>query len=212
MYYYFEHEHHKWKLYDVWFLRYGTQQNFSHFRPFFVLLHPLPLTTERIKILKKMKKTSGDIIILHKCTINDNHMIYGSWDINCNRQIFFVIFGHFLLFYLPNSPKNENITKLKKTPGDIIILHKCTKNHDHMLQCSWDMACDGRNCYFSFWAIFCSITPVTAQKMKISKKWKKCLVISSFYTIVPKIMIICYTASDIRCMTGVIIFHLGLFC
>ena len=102
--------------------------------------------------------------------------------------------------------------KRKKTPGDIIILHKCTKNHDHMLQCSWDMACDGRNCYFSFWAIFCSITPVTAQKMKISKKWKKCLVISSFYTIVPKIMIICYTASDIRCMTGVIIFHLGLFC
>ena len=124
---------------------------------------------------------------------------------------FFVILDHFLHFY-HYSLKNENLKKMKKTPGDIIILHKCTKNHDHMLQCSWDMACDGRNCYFSFWAIFCSITPVTAQKMKISKKWKKCLVISSFYTIVPKIMIICYTASDIRCMTGVIIFHLGLFC
>ena len=28
------------------------------------------------------------------------------------------------------------IQKHEKTPGDIIILHNCTKNHDHMLQCS----------------------------------------------------------------------------
>ena len=27
-----------------------------------------------------------------------------------------------------------------------------------MLYCSWDMACDGHNCYFSFWAISCSFT------------------------------------------------------
>ena len=37
-------------------------------------------------------------------------------------------------------------------PGDIIISHKCTKNHDHiMLYCFWDLAHDGCN----FWAIFC---------------------------------------------------------
>ena len=37
-------------------------------------------------------------------------------------------------------------------PGDIIISHKCTKNHDHiMLYCFWDLAHD--RC--SFWAIFC---------------------------------------------------------
>ena len=34
------------------------------------------------------KKTPGDIIILQKSTINDNHMIYGSWDMKCNRHIF----------------------------------------------------------------------------------------------------------------------------
>ena len=58
---------------------------------------------------------------------------------------------------------------MKKTPRDVIILHKCTKNHDHMLYCSWDMACDGCDCYFSFWAIFCPYPPPlpTAQK-----KWK----------------------------------------
>ena len=28
------------------------------------------------------------------------------------------------------------IEKIEKKPGDIIILHKCTKNHDHILYCS----------------------------------------------------------------------------
>ena len=92
----------------------------------------------------------------------------------------------FLSFY---SPENENIKKNLKIPRDIIILHKCTKNHNHMLYCSWDMAHDGYN-YFSFWVIFCPFTPLTAQKIKISKKWKKHLEISLFYTSVPKIMII----------------------
>ena len=49
-----------------------------------------------------------------------------------------------------------------------------------MLYCSWDMACDRCNCYFSFWAIFCCFTPLTARKIKILKKWKKHLEISSF--------------------------------
>ena len=29
-------------------------------------------------LFKKMKKTPVDIIILHMCNINDNHMMYGS--------------------------------------------------------------------------------------------------------------------------------------
>ena len=100
---------------------------------------------------------------------------------------------------------------MKKTPGDI-ILHTCTKNHDHMLYCSWDMAHDRCNCYFSFWAIFWPFTPVTDQKMKISKKWKKSLETSSFYTSVPQIMIISYTVPEIWHVTHVIIiFHFGLF-
>ena len=42
-----------------------------------------------------------------------------------------------------------------------------------MLYYSWDMVHDRCNCYFSLWVIFCPFTPVTAQKMKISKKQKK---------------------------------------
>ena len=40
----------------------------------------------------------------------------------------FVIFAHFLLFYPTNNPENQNFEKIKKTPGDIIVLLTCTKN------------------------------------------------------------------------------------
>ena len=100
---------------------------------------------------------------------------------------------------------------MKKPPGDIIILQYCMKNHDHMLYYSWGMVRDRCN-YFSFWAIFCPFTPIAVQKIKIFKKWKKHVEISSFYTCVPKIMIICYTVPEIWCVTDVIvIFHFGLF-
>ena len=44
-----------------------------------------------------------------------------------------IVIFHFRLFFAllpPNSPKNQNFKKLKKVPGDIIILHMCTKNYD----------------------------------------------------------------------------------
>ena len=62
---------------------------------------------------------------------------------------------------------------MKKIAGDIIILHMDTKNHDHILYCSWDMACDGCSFYISFRAIFCPFTQLTAQKIKIKKKKEK---------------------------------------
>ena len=100
---------------------------------------------------------------------------------------------------------------MKKYPGDIIILHKCTKTHDNMMCCSWDMV-RGRCNYFSFWATFCPFTPLTAQKIKISLKWKKVLEISSFYASVPKIMIICYIVLEIwHMMYVIVVFHLGNF-
>ena len=51
-----------------------------------------------------------------------------------------VIIFHFGLFFalLPlEQPKKSRFQKKKKkNSGDIIILPKCTKNHDHMLNCS----------------------------------------------------------------------------
>ena len=74
----------------------------------------------------------------------------------------------------------------------------------------WDMKHDRQN-FLSFWAIFCTFTPLTTQKIKILKIWKKAW-ISSFSTSVPKIMIICYTVPEICCVTDeILIFHFGLF-
>ena len=63
----------------TWCISNATDNVFSFWTILWTFM-PLPLTTQRIKILKKWKKTNGDIIILHKRTINDNHMIHGSWD------------------------------------------------------------------------------------------------------------------------------------
>ena len=48
---------------------------FCHFGLFFALSPPDNLENQNFE---RMKKTPGDIIILHMCTINDNHMMYGS--------------------------------------------------------------------------------------------------------------------------------------
>ena len=97
-------------------------------------------------------------------------MMYGSSDMECIRQNFLSFWTIFCTFIPLTTRKIKILKKLKKPPGDIIILHKCTKNHDHMLYCSLDMARNGFNCYFSFWAIFYPFTSLTVQKIKILKK------------------------------------------
>ena len=66
---------------------------------------------------------------------------------------------------------------------------------------------------FHFGAFFALLPPYKPQKSKLKKKKeKKSLKISSFYTTVPKIMIICYSVPEMWCVTDVIvIFHFGLF-
>ena len=143
----------------------------------------------------------GDIIILRKCTKNNDHMPYCSWHMapdSCN--CYFSFWAIFCLLTPITARKMKISKKWKKMPRDIIILHKCTKNHDHKLYCSWDMVCDTCNCYFSFCAIFC---PFTAQKSKFQnfkKKKKNYLEISLFYTCIPQIMIRSCTVPKIWCV------------
>ena len=82
-------------MYGSWAME-CNRQNFLSFRTIFCTF--TSLTARKIKILKKWK-LPGDII-LHRCNINYNHMMYGSWDTECNRQ-FFVILDHLLHFYSP---------------------------------------------------------------------------------------------------------------
>ena len=119
--------------------------------------------------------------------------------------------GHFLPFYLPNSPKNQNFTKISKKLEISSFYTSVTKIMIIWVCCSWDMVYDRCNCYFSFRAIFCPFTPLAAQKIKIFKKFEKCLEIS-FYICVPKIMTRWCMVPEIRCVTDVIVIsHFGLF-
>ena len=104
---------------------------------------------------------------------NENHIMHRSWDRERDIQNFLSFWTVFYPSTLLWTWKIKILKKWKKTPGDIIILHKCNKNHDHILYCSLDMVRNGCNCYFAFWAIFCPFNPLTARKIKIIKKWKK---------------------------------------
>ena len=153
---------------------------------------------------EKMKQPPGDIIILHMCNINDNHMMYGSRDMERDRQNHL---SFWTIVYRHNITKNQ-ILKNWKNAWRYHYFTQVHQNHDHMLYSSWDMTPNGCKCYFSFWATFCPFTSLTTWKIKIFKKWSKLLEISSFYNSVPKIMITCYTVPEIWCVTDVIIFIL----
>ena len=89
-YYHFTNVYYKWQSNHVWFLqflRYGVWQNFL---TFWVIFSPFYLTINNTQNqnFRKMKKKPRDIIILHMCTITDYHIMYGSWDMECLRQIF----------------------------------------------------------------------------------------------------------------------------
>ena len=76
-----------------------------------------------------MKKTPGDNIILHMCTINDILFLkYGMWWTE------FVILDHDLPFYPTNDQENQNFEKMKnkKKNGDI-ILDLCTTCDNHIM-------------------------------------------------------------------------------
>ena len=100
----------------------------GHFLPFY-----LPLMILKIKILKKMKKCLEILsFYTYMCTINEDHMIYGSWNIRCNRQKFSTLWAIFCPFSTLTTWKIKILT-LKNTPGDVIILNICTTNDNHII-------------------------------------------------------------------------------
>ena len=136
----------------------ATDRILCHFGPFFTLLLPPPLTTQKIKILKKWGKKSGDII-LYMCTINNNHMMYGSWDMKCDGQNFLPLRTVFCNLTPLTTRKIKYLKnwKEKKKPGDIIILHMRAINDNQMMYGSWDIERNRQN-FLSFWTIFCQFT------------------------------------------------------
>ena len=95
-----------------------------------------PLTTRKVNILEKWRK-GQEILSFYKCVaINDYHAMYGSWDIECDRQNILLFWTIFCPFTPLTTWKIKILKKLKKkqkkqTLRDIIILHMYTINDKH---------------------------------------------------------------------------------
>ena len=123
----------------------------GHFLPFYP---PSPPPHPGNQNSAKMKKASGDVIILHMCTKNHNHiwcMLYEIWS-----AIEIVIFCNFGSFF-------ALLKKNKKMPGNVIILENCTINNNYMMYGSSDMK-RKKHIFLPFWAIFCPFTPLKIKK------------------------------------------------
>ena len=137
----------------------ATDRVSCHFGPFFALL-----PSQQPEKLKFWKTEQKALRYYHFTHVYHKWQSYDVWFLRYEvwRTEFFVILDHFLPFYPYNNPKTLNFEKLKKVPGDIIILQKCSKKHNHMLYGSSDMVQNRSKCYFSFWAIFYHFTFQTA--------------------------------------------------
>ena len=99
------------------------------------------------------------------CTKNEDHMIYGSGNIRCDRQKFLSFWAIFCSFS-PLTTWKIKILKLKTIPGDIIILHICPINDNHMMHGSWDKE-HYRDNFLSCWSVFCPFTPLWKKEKNI---------------------------------------------
>ena len=90
-----------------------TDRIFCHFGPFFALL--APLATQKKKIGKMKKTHRNNIIILHMCTIHYDHMMYGSWNMEHNRQNILLFWAFFCPLISLTTKKIKILKKWKKT-------------------------------------------------------------------------------------------------
>ena len=142
------------------------------------------------------------------CTINEDHMICGSWDLRHDRQIF-IILGRFLPFDPLNNPKDQNFEKIKK--------HLETSFYTCLPQmliiwCTVPETWSTTN-YFVILGYFLPFQPTNNPKnQNFEKMTKSTRKTSSLYTSVPKIIIISYTLPEIWLVADVIfILHFELF-
>ena len=147
---------------DVCFLRHGVHI-LGHFLPFY-----LHYWLQKSKLGKTVKKT-GDIILLHICTINKDHMIYGSWDIKAQWTEFLVILGYFLPID-PLNLKNQNFEKMKKSL-QILSFYTCVQQTTIM----WCMVLEKWStegkifCHFRL--VFALLPPTNPENQNL-KKWE----------------------------------------
>ena len=150
--------------YDSWNIDWDRQ----NFLSFWTIFCPF---VQRMKIFKKngKKKMPGDNILL-------------------NIYVHQKCVPYMCIPHAADNEENESFEKLKKTPGDIIILNMCTINGNRMTYDSLYMEQGGLNFFLILDHFLPFYLPKKKQKIKILKKWKKRPEISLFNTNVPTIM------------------------
>ena len=142
-------------MYGSWDVKYKRQRFFVILGHFCLLTL---LTTKKIKILKKQKTseilsfyTCAPQMMIIWCMIPE---ILSTIDrICCHFRLYFA-------FLPPNNPENQNFEKMKKNPGEIIILNMSTINENHMMY---------RQNFFSFWAFYMPLPSTNPENQNFEK-------------------------------------------
>ena len=121
-YHHFTHVYQKPQSYEVRFLWYGVRQ--TEF--FVILVHFLPfhpITTHKIKILKKWKKNKLYMSSFYTW-VSKIMIIYASWDMECNRNNFLSFWAMFWPF-TPLLTLKTKIWKKCKKCLEILSFYMC---------------------------------------------------------------------------------------
>ena len=106
-----------------------------------------------------------DFMVLDQCTKNFD--MSSCRDMTWDKQTGY--FGKIFALYPCRKYKNQNSKKYKKTPQDVMILHKCTINYDNDIGfLSYGLGQIGR----LFWSNFCPLTTLGDLKIKILRKYE----------------------------------------
>ena len=166
---------HKWQSYD----------DDAEIFPILISISPRPVhfSTYSLKVLL-IDANSFEFFCYLRCQSNVWFLRY--W---VQPTYFLVILDHFFLFYPLTTPKIKILKKWKEcleilsfyTWVPWITIIWCTVPE------IWSMT-DRIFCHLG--QFFCPFTPLKTWKINILNKWRKNLEILSFYTSIPKIMII----------------------
>ena len=105
------------------------------------------------------------------CTINEDHIIYSSWNIRCNRQKYLSLWAVFFPFQPPDNAKSPNF-KIKIKHLEILSFYTFAPE----MTVIWWMvpeiwSATDKICHSGLF--LCPFTSLWTQKINILKKWKQ---------------------------------------